>query len=127
MKYTFNKGERLKSRKLIERLFLEGKRIKSVPVHLVYLSVEHETDFLFQAGFTVGKKRFAKAVTRNRIKRLMREAYRLHKHILPELQGERDTKKHIFMFMYVGDKVLPYQEVENHMIDLLKKLTKSIL
>lgn len=124
MDYTFKKGERLKSRKLIEQLFIEGKRIKSNPVQMVYLPIEHTSEFLFQAGFSVGKKRFKKAVTRNRIKRLMREAYRLHKNILPELNDEMHTKKHVFMFMYVADKLITYQAIEKSMIDLLEKFKK---
>jgi len=127
MNETFKKGERLKSRKLIERLFVEGKRIKSNPIQLVYLQVDHNSDFLFQAGFSVGKKRFKRAVDRNKIKRLMREVYRLQKHILPQSNEQIHTKKHVFMFMYVADKVLPYQDIESHVIDLLEKFKKSIL
>ena len=127
MDYTFKKGERLKSRKLVEQLFIEGKRIKSNPVQMVYLSVEHTSDFLFQAGFSVGKKRFKKAISRNKIKRLMREAYRLNKYTLPTLQDDKHTKKHVFMFIYVTDKLLAYRAVEKSMIDLLEKFNKVIL
>lgn len=127
MDYTFKKGERLKSRKLIEQLFIEGKRIKSVPVQMVYLSIEHTSDFLFQAGFSVGKKRFKKAVSRNKIKRLMREVFRLNKHILPTLHEEKYTKKHVFMFIYVADKLMPYQAIEMSIVELLEKFKQSIL
>ncbi len=126
MKYTFKKEERLKSRKLIERLFVEGKRLKSAAVQMVYLQIEHDSDTLFQASFSVSKKRFKKAVDRNRIKRLMREVYRLNKHQLTDSSGEIYTKKYVFMFIYIAKNMVSYEEVEQNMLQLLEKLKSNL-
>lgn len=126
MKNTFKKGEKLKSRKLIEQLFIEGKRLKSFPIQLVYLPVEHDSDYLVQAGFSVPKRRFKKAVDRNKIKRLMREAYRLQKHLIPTSQDEKYTKKHILMFIYMTDNILSYSDIEKKICQLLKDFNKII-
>ena len=76
MQQTYNKEERLKKKKLISQLFNEGKSITIFPVKLVYLETEHEGHYKVQAGVSVAKRNFKKAVDRNKIKRLLREAYR---------------------------------------------------
>jgi ribonuclease P protein component len=98
MKFTLGKGERLKSRKLIGRLFLEGHSVKAYPFKLIYLKVEHTSDFPVQAGFSVPKRRFKKAVERNRIRRLIKEAYRLEKQLV--YQGV--DASFIFMITFIG-------------------------
>lgn len=127
MRNTFKKGERLKSRKLIEHLFVDGKDFKSFPIRLVYLQIEHDSDFLVQAGFSVPKRQFKKAVDRNRIKRLMREAYRLQKNTLPKLQDKIYTKKHVFMFIYMTDTIVSYKDVEGRIGKLLERFNRSII
>jgi len=126
LKYTFNKGERLKSQKLIELLFAKGKRLKSFPLQMVYLQIDHDSDYLFQAGFSVSKRSFKKAVDRNHIKRLMREAYRLERPEILELNDARHTKKYVFMFIYIGNEQLAYQELALQMKKLLQQFTEKI-
>ena len=77
MRFTFGKPEKLKSRKLIGKLFEDGKSVKKFPVRLVYLQTNHTSDFPVQAGFSVPKRNFKRAVDRNRIKRLIRESFRI--------------------------------------------------
>ncbi|MEL6358617.1 MAG: ribonuclease P protein component [Bacteroidota bacterium] len=77
---TFKQEERLKSRKRIEELFKEGKAVNLPPLRLLYLPCDELPNH--QVLFTVSKKRFKRAVTRNKLKRRMREAYRLNKHLL---------------------------------------------
>ena len=121
MRYTFKKGERLKSRKLIEQLFLKGKRLKSFPLQMVYLQIDHKAESLYQAGFTVSKKHFKRAVDRNRIKRIIRETYRLQKHIIDD---EKYTKKYIFMIIYTSNQKFSYQEVAEKTGKLLEKFSQ---
>ena len=108
MRLTFGKQEKLKSRKLIGKLFDEGESVKKFPVRLVYLQTEHTSNFPAQIGFSVPKRNFKRAVDRNRIKRLLREAYRLQKNELyQQLQ-----KPYIFMVTFIGKKEPTYLEVE---------------
>ena len=108
MKHTFGKQEKLKSRKLIGKLFEEGKSIKKFPIRLIYLQTEHTSDILLQASFSVPKRNFKKAVDRNRIKRLLREAYRLEKQAL----FTSIKAPYVFMITFIGKKEPTYLELE---------------
>ncbi|MCB0572442.1 MAG: ribonuclease P protein component, partial [Phaeodactylibacter sp.] len=68
--YTFDRGERLKSRKVIGQLFKDGKSFAQYPLRLVYLPVpERRSTFPVQFTVSVPKKKFPSAVHRNRIRR----------------------------------------------------------
>jgi ribonuclease P protein component len=116
--FTLGKNERLKRRKVIEQLFRDGKAVTLFPLRVQYLVVSHLTDPL-QAGFSVSSRHFKKAVHRNRIKRLMREAYRLQKKSLQETMQEKPQQMALF-FIYTG-KELPDSEMVNERIALLLK------
>ncbi len=122
MRFTFNKQEKLKRKKLIEQLFAEGKSISTYPLKLLYLKVDHENDCALQAGVSVPKRKFKSAVSRNRIKRLLREAYRKHKHII----YENCSDKYIFMFLYIDENEQNYVFIEEKMTNLLQKFLKRI-
>ena len=82
MDVTLRKPERLNRKKIIERMFAGGSRSFSLfPLRVVYLPVP---DLEAQAAIlvSVSKRRFKRAVKRNRVKRQIREAYRLNKHLL---------------------------------------------
>ena len=78
MKLTYNKHEKLKSQKTIEQLFLDGDSVSAYPLRLVYLKHGDSR----KVGVSVSKRNFKRAVDRIRIKRLLREAYRLNKTML---------------------------------------------
>jgi ribonuclease P protein component len=122
MQQTFTKQEKLKKSKLISQLFAEGKNVTEFPIKLVYLPVEHGGTHKIQAGVSVPKRNFKKAVDRNRIKRLLREAYRKNKH---HIYTEEHTKKHIFMFIYLGKNAIEYKLIEEKMILLLQKFLQK--
>ncbi len=111
MKFTFSKEEKLKSKKLIEKLFTEGEHVKSFPLRMIYVKAEHECEKTFQVGVSVSKRNFKKAVDRNRIKRLLREAYRLNKHTLEAEISE----KYVCMFIYTGRDEWAYADIESKM------------
>ena len=108
MKFTLGKDEKLKSRKLIEHLFAEGKRVKSFPLQLIYLQISHDSDFPVKVGFSVPKKVVKLAVDRNRIKRMMREVYRLNKYLI----SENIKEPYIFMFIYTTKEEPKYLDLE---------------
>lgn len=118
MRNTFRKEEKLKKKKLITELFTTGKSISVFPLKLVYLEMDHESNYKIQAGVSVSKRNFKRAVDRNRIKRLMRETYRKNKYLI---YNSEDTKKHIFMFIYQGKNEESYQVVEERMIKLIER------
>lgn len=116
MKFTLGKKERLKSRKLIEKLYVEGKAIKVFPLRIVFLQIDHASSYPAQAGFSVPKRNFKLAVKRNRIKRLLRESYRLQKDIV----YSNLEQPYIFMISYIGKEEKSYQELYPIMEKLLR-------
>lgn len=115
MKYTLGKEERLKSKKLIERLYEERNYIKAFPLRMVFLQTEHTSEFPAQVGVSVPKRNFKLAVDRNRIKRLMRETYRLQK----EIVYNNLDKPYVFMISYLGKEEIKYEEIYLKMEKLL--------
>ena len=123
-RFTLKANERLKSAKVIQRLFKEGKSLASFPVRVTYIETEQQATPL-QAGFTVNKKYFKKAVDRNRIKRLMRESYRLQKN---DLKNElvKENKNLALFFIFTGKELPEYPLVFEKIGNLLAKLEKAI-
>lgn len=120
--YQFGKNEKLKSRKQIEQLFKEGKSFSNFPFRVVYVFVNEDTAIL-QAGFSVSTRYFKKAVDRNRIKRLMREAYRLQKNTLYNAVVASAKKLNVF-FIYTGNELPEYELIFEKMGASVKRLQK---
>lgn len=118
--YTLGKNERLKSRKLIEQLFKKGISFSIFPLRVVYLQTGYNADAI-KVGFTVSTKYFKKAVDRNRIKRQMKEAYRLQKKELKD-QLLTQQKTLVLFFMYVGNELPEYPLITDKMKIALNKL-----
>ena len=121
MNYRFPKEEKLKSKKCLDMLFSEGNSVSKFPLRLVYIATDLPKDVLIQASVSVTKRRFKKAVTRNRIKRLMREAYRLHKNDV----FNTISTSYAFMFLYIGKQEPTFEEIEKSMIRLLQKFLEK--
>ncbi|MDP5104881.1 MAG: ribonuclease P protein component [Polaribacter sp.] len=115
MKHTLGKLERLKSRKLIGRLYAEGNSVKAFPLRMMYLQTAHTSNFPAQVGVSVAKRNFKKAPDRNRLKRLMRETYRLQK----EIVYDNLQDPYVFMISYIGREEHPYDELLIKMNKLL--------
>ena len=118
MRNTFKKQERLKKSKLITQLFEEGESMTVFPIKLIYLQTEHDAPYKIQAAVSASNRNFKRAVDRIRIKRLLREAYRKNKYLIYESEH---TKKHLFMFIYLGKKEVNYIQIEEKMQALIKK------
>ena len=122
MNNTYPKSEKLKSKTTIDLLFSEGKSVSKYPLRLVYVPVDLEKEEQIKMGVSVSKKYFKKAVDRNYFKRVLRETYRLNKHLLLE----NSEIKYGFMFFYQTKERLTYQEINEKTIQLFEKFAASI-
>lgn len=120
MDHRFPKSERLKGKALIDRLFSEGKTVFKQPVKLYWVPASFEGKLKIKAGMGVPKRDFKRAVDRNRIKRLLREAYRLNKHLTENIPGQ-----FAFMFIYVGKEIPRFDVVERAVIDILEQFESN--
>jgi len=117
-KFTYPKAEKLKSRTTIGLLFTDGKSVSKYPLRLVYMpSEEADGEGLIKMGVSVSKKYFKKAHDRNYFKRVLRETYRLNKHILID----KLDKPYSLMFFYQAKDRLSYEEINTKTIQLFEK------
>ncbi|MDE3235030.1 MAG: ribonuclease P protein component [Bacteroidota bacterium] len=127
MKSDFSYGaiEKLKSRKLLEQVFTKGRSFSVFPLKVFYILVDEPLNFPLKTGVGVSSRNFKKATDRNRIKRLLREAYRLNKKEL--LQKITDEKKQVAVFFLYIDKTLPSLAiVQQKMMVALDKLANQV-
>jgi ribonuclease P protein component len=121
MKFTLSAKERLKSRKAIGRLFKSKRSVGAFPLRFFYLKNSEDQQFPLQAAFSVSKKHFKKAVDRNRLKRLMREAYRLNKLKL-NLFLEAKELKISGMWVFVGPEKVTFVEMQKALVKTIDRL-----
>lgn len=135
--FTLGRNERLKSRKQIDKLFAEGKSfvvnpfrvyfiVNDVPIAIGRLMMNGSVRF----GVGVSSKNFKRAVDRNRIKRLTREAWRLQKNDpiaigLKELLKAQNKQLNVF-FIYIGKELPDFTTVKDKVAVALKKLLDKV-
>ena len=122
MKFSYPKSEKLKQKKTIDLLFSEGRSVSKYPLRLVYILLENDSNSELKFGASVSKKYFKKAVDRNYYKRVLRESFRLNKHLILD---NLDNTYAIMLFYQSSDR-LPYQELHLKTIQLLEKFRKQI-
>lgn len=119
------KPERLNKKKIIEKMFAGGSRSFSIfPLRVVWLPVE-ELDVQASILISVSKRRFKRAVKRNRIKRQIREAYRLNKQILLAPLTEKNRRLAI-AFIYLADELMNSALVEEKIKVALTRIVEKI-
>ena len=135
-KYSLPQTERINSKKQIDRLFRGGgsKAMTASPLRMVYMADSRQTDSqpsdghqpMAQMMVSVPKRYFKRAVKRNYVKRQVREAYRLNKHILVNHLTQKADKTVSLCFIWTSDRLLPTAEVMKRMANLLTRLVEKL-
>lgn len=125
--YSFNKAERLCSKTLINNLFSKGNRvITQFPFRVLLQFIPNKPEqFPAQVMFSVGKRNFPKAVHRNRIKRQMRELYRIRKHLLYQLLEQKE-KSVVISITFQGKAIMPHEELNQAFELVFQKIITQI-
>ena len=131
--FTLGKDERLKSLKLIDQVFSEGRKFSVASYRIFFLIKKIPGNQLrtvapsvtIQFGVGVSGKNFKKAVDRNRVKRLIRESYRLQKNELQEILKQKKQLLNLF-FVYTG-KTLPDFNTTKEKVDVILKRLITIV
>lgn len=123
-RYTFKKEERVTGNKRVDAIFTTGKSFISYPLRVVYLL--HEQSSLPRCSILVSvpKKRIKKAVHRNRIKRLVRESYRLNRSLINSLELDQQTID--VAFIYVKDTASNFSEIDKAVKKALNQIAIRI-
>ena len=126
MNFTYPKNEKLKSKITIDLLFSKGKSVSKYPLRLVYVESDYgileDSEQKLKMGVSVSKKYFKHAVDRNYFKRVLRETYRLNKHLLIDSLN----KPYAFMFFYQTKDRLSYEEINTKTIQLFEKFVQQL-
>jgi ribonuclease P protein component len=126
LKQTFTKAERLHEKKQMDRLFKSGKSFFVYPFKVFYSRSDEETPYPARVLISVPRRNFKKATDRNRIKRLVREAYRRNKWELCQGAEDKPCKKTLLIGLIYTPKVhLDYREIEQKIILILQRLQKK--
>ncbi|PKP10692.1 MAG: ribonuclease P protein component [Bacteroidetes bacterium HGW-Bacteroidetes-4] len=122
---TFKKKERLKSRSTIQALFDTNQNLKNYPFKLVWMIVPSSGTSMVKAGVSVSKRNHRSAVTRNFIKRRMRECYRTNKlDLYQSIDGKNIELS--FMLIYLSSEIVPFTEFEQKIKQLLFRLSEKV-
>jgi ribonuclease P protein component len=122
--FSFQTAERLKSKKMLGRLFKEGNSFIAFPLRVLWLPMDalaEQTAFPAQVAIGAPKRLFKTAVARNLLKRRIREAYRLQKAALYDKLVLEDRKIAIAI-MYIGKEELGFEEISGGIRKMIRKI-----
>ncbi len=122
MEERLTKQERLKSKLIIDQLFIEGKSVNLFPLKLLYLPLPAAPNSCSKIMVVAPKKKFKKAVDRNRVKRLLREGYRQQKSVI----FNNINQDFAFAILYLGKEMPTYAQIQSQMGKLVAKFHKKI-
>ena len=123
--FTYQKADKLKSRKQTQHLFSKGQSMNAFPIKLIYTIESMEHNEQVQAGVGAPSRTFRKAVLRNRVKRLLREGYRLEKPAFIASNGLQGKRVNLF-FLYTDANILPQAEIQEKIKQLLSRLSEKL-
>lgn len=121
--FSYSHHEKLKSRKLLNGIFANGKSVSFYPIKVIYQRVDTQLDNLLQVGVGVSSRNFKKAVDRNRIKRLLRESYRTQKQLLAFTEPVPTQK--VLFFLYIGKELPEAALIQTKMAVALQKISET--
>lgn len=124
---TFSKRERIVSRTLMEQLFSKGnsQSASAYPLRMVYILKERsEGEEPVQILISVSKKHFKRAVKRNRVKRQIRESYRIRKQLL--IDHVPEGKMLAAAFIWQADDLYDSSKIAGYMGRLLEKVAERL-
>ncbi len=122
---TLGRSERLKSRKLIGRVFEQGMKMNQGSLRVHYILDKSDTvDKELQVGVTVSSKTFRKATDRNRIKRMLREAWRLQKNELRELVKSQGQL--LVFIIYTGKEMPAFDRISEEIRSVISHLGSRV-
>ncbi len=122
---TLGRSERLKSRKLIGRVFEQGRKMNEGSLRVHYILDKSDTvDKELQVGVTVSSKTFRKATDRNRIKRMLREAWRLQKNELRELVKSQGQL--LVFIIYTGKEMPAFDRISEEIRSVISHLGSRV-
>lgn len=125
--FTLQKKERLNSKIIIEKLFSGGsKSLPAFPLRIVYMPIEEDDYPTLSILISVPKKKFKRAVKRNRVKRQIREAYRKNKFILKYVL-DKENKKAAIAFIWLGNELYESSDIENKVVKLLQLTAEKLV
>lgn len=125
-RFTLSKAQRLSSLKEITVLYAEGQSLTTGPIRLQWkiYPLEQGTHSAIKAMFGAPKRRFPRAVDRNRIKRQLREYYRLNRPTL-EMQLPAETLFHLAI-VYTGNEIPSHDAIQKHCHQALERWLRKI-
>ena len=121
MQFRFTKEERLSKKKLIDELFSNGSSFYFSPFKVIFYHKNLESPSPAQVLISVSTKNFKRAVDRNRIKRLVREGYRLNKHLLYDSLNKKHEQL-VLAIIYSSKTIESFSFIQEKIISILKKL-----
>jgi ribonuclease P protein component len=122
--YTFKKQERITAQKEVDLLFEKGNAFISYPLRIVYVEQKPFSGATVSVLVCVAKKKLKRAVARNRMKRLIRESYRLNKAFLIEHLQEKESGL-LIAFLFIGKELCGFKDIEAAMLKVLSILKEK--
>lgn len=126
-RFTFSKKEKLCSTKSIDALFSSGESFIAYPIRVVYKLYDptEEDNQSASVVISVSKRKFKRAVKRNRVKRMIREAYRLNKEPLIKQLLQKNKRIDVAL-IYLKDELPDYSEIEKGILKTISSLCDRI-